>query len=226
MYYLFRNLLSHGKTNKPFYKNLMPYDWYDKSNLIEGFLHVNDLWGTNSIESYEIYTPEYPIPKYASDEICEDGYLDYFRVTCLEKKIDYNKITHIKIDYIDRGITSFKTFGNMLKSLFPNLKSLDFSQNFTFHPLYQHNQNIRNIEYNDFLHMLKILQLDNFRLTDEQSAFFKLFSIDDIFEVMPENSLFVLTYKCAFGDEITKLTNNNLKKFYEKRSSKEIYIYN
>jgi hypothetical protein len=226
-FYSFRNLVLHGKTTKPFYKNLMPHDWYFKSNPIEGFMYIDELWGINSTESYKIYAPEYPIPT-SSDEICEDGYLDYFRVICPEKEIDCANITHLKIGYIDRGIGSFKTFGNMLKSLFPKLKSLDFSQNYSYHPLARKNNNDQNVckfEYDDFLFMLKILQLDNFRLDDCQSDFFKFLVIDDIFEVMPENSLFVLKHHNSFSDEVKEMINNKLKKYYEKRVSKEIYIY-
>ena len=248
--YPFRNLDLHGKTTKPFYQNLMPHESYKNPQLIPNFMYVDDdLWGFNSTESYKLYgnfkhtlkiSPnvclksiyygsEYPMPSHTSDEIRENGYLDYFRVTCLENGIDCADITHLKISYIDRGIGSFKTFANMLKSLFPKLKSLDFSQNYSYHPLAQQNNNdqdVSQIEYDDFLYMLKLLQLDNFRLCDSQSSFFKFLSINDIFDVMPENSLFVLREQCGyFSDEVIGLTNNTLKKYYEKRESKEVYIY-
>jgi hypothetical protein len=198
-------------------------------------MHVSDewhschfLWGNNSAESYHLYSPpEYPIPRYTKNEICEEGYLDYFRVTCPKIGIDCATITHLQID-IDRGVTSFKTFGNMLKSLLPKLKTLDVDQNFSYHPLLnEKEQDITRVEYDDFLYMLKNLQLDNFRLRDEQSRFFKWLSLDDIFEVMPEDSLFVLRHNaCTNPDALLfLLTQNELKKYYEKRGSKEIYLY-
>jgi hypothetical protein len=213
--YPFRDLKLHGVTTKPFLHNLMPYKYYETHQLIPNFLNVDELHTNNSKESYELYglLPE----SKCDDSPSKNGYLDYFRLTCQE--VDYSKITHLRIDYIDRGITSFIFFGNMLKSLFPNLKSLEFDQNFSGES---------DDVYEEFLNMLKKLQLDNFRLCDTQSRFLKYLKINDIIECMPENSLFVLrrvTSDDINDDELFDKINNNLKKYYEKIGSKEIYIY-
>jgi hypothetical protein len=171
----------------------------------------DELWSHNNKASYEKYGAPYEIPSFAQDEDNESGYLDFF--DDMEKKIDLKHIDHLKIEYIDRGINSFLTFGNMLHSTFPNLKTLDFAQNYTYHQLYSNATNILHIEYLDFLNTLKMLKLKNFRLNDSQSSFFSLLKIDDIFENMPDDSLFVLRQS----------TGQNIE--YEKRGTKEVYLY-
>lgn len=186
-----------------------------------------DLWNCNSQEALDLYADGFLNTHHLDNEINPIGYLDYFLFICPEKKIDCSKMEYLKIEYVDRGVW-FKPFGRMLKHLFPNLKTLEFQQNWSYNPTGD-----KYTDYAEFLDMLKLLQLNNFYLDDSQSTCFSILKADDIFNSMPENSVFVL--KSDYGDNfgLKKDTSvdpewyecHSYEKYYWKRGTKEFYAY-
>lgn len=217
----FRNPELHSDKDFLFSESFLPKN----VDLPNNYMIVGpDLWNSNSQESHNMFADGFVVEHLSADKINPIGYLDYFLYICPKKNIDCSNIEYLKIEFVDRGVW-FKPFGNMLKQLFPNLKSLEFSQNWAYNPT----GDIKT-EYNEFLQMLKQLQLNNFYLEDWQSQAFKILKADDIFDVMPENSVFVLKseYGANYGLKLEFKNENDwdmYKKYYEKRGTKEVYAY-
>lgn len=91
---------------------------------------------------------------------------------------------------IDRGVTNFSDFRDILSYGFNSLQGLSISQNYTSNS-YNDEKN-----YKQFISFLKELKLTKFKFIDDQSTFTKLIKIDDIFEVMPANA----EYEFKIGD--------------------------
>ena len=87
--------------------------------------------------------------------LCQHELLVYF----IDNEFD-NEITELVIPFIDRGIDCFIEFAKVLKDLFPNLKILNISQNYSY-----------NQSFTDFVEFVKILGLKQLILQDSQSLF-------------------------------------------------------
>lgn len=200
--------------------------FYPKNIMEQNYLVTDYLWGSNTDKSYKIFGG---ITNGTIEENIENatGYLDWFRD--YTKDIPNCEITHIHIDYIDRGIRDFVAFANMIKHLFPNIETLEFNQNYSYNSeLEKNSDNITENDpysvyleyYKEFLKMLKILKLKNFRISDEQSKFFKFINIEDIFEIMPDDSVYVMRIDPFLLNDYCQD-----EMFCEKRGSKTLYLY-
>lgn len=180
-------------------------------NKTENFLYIDELWGFSSVDTTTKYANEHKVINHGKSEIIVNGYLDFF-VHVLHKYCEnFDKIEFIEIGYIDRGIPSFRTFGNMLKDLFPNLKRLCIQQNWTFHNL-KTDEDIAN----DYLYMLQILQLEKFMIISEQDVFFNYFSLEEISNVMKANSIYICINKQSTEEMFDDVENNKKIIVYKK----------
>jgi len=121
---------------------------------------------------------------------CEDSNEYYFDVLY---RIGYGdsedicpklEITSIEID-VDRGITDFDEFGTLLSDIFPNLRKLKISQNYSCG---------ENTETKHFLNFVQLLNLKEFILEDLQSEFLDKLNVEDLFAIMSDNSVYNITY--------------------------------
>lgn len=212
------NIFKHENPNskKPFRNGFYPLHVKEPNYLVTDYL-----WNSNCKESYEKFDPNYKSDG-LFDEYCEYGYLDWF--IKFTNNVPNLEINHINVDYVDRGISNFNAFANMIKNLFPNIETLDLDQNYSYYPKI-YNMCISNDEknlmyYQEFLNMLKTLKLKNFRFYDQQSRFINNINIEDIFEIMPNDSVYVLRSGC---EKFNYCTENGL--YFEQRGSKKIYLY-
>jgi hypothetical protein len=93
------------------------------------------------------------------------------------------------IESIDRGVMSFTYFAKALKEAYPNIKELDFKQN------YSHSGNIDiygKLWEKDFIFFIRYLGLTYLKIEDSQSSFFKHFNWDKILDAMPDRSEYIL----------------------------------
>ena len=103
-----------------------PRDYNYKYN--DNILITDWLWGYRSINIIKL-RPDITDNKYLLDtEYDSVSFIDYFYRDDIPKK----NITHIIIRFIDRGIPDFIAFSNMLNELYPNLKILEFAQNYSY----------------------------------------------------------------------------------------------
>jgi hypothetical protein len=173
------------------------------------FLYVDYL---NSFSSKDV------VKKYSNNHDCQTsaltthgGFLDFFVRDLPKYCTNLSKIEFIKIGYVDRGVMCFRTFANMLKDLFPNLKRLCIQQNWTFHNL-KTDEDIAN----DYLYMLQILQLEKFMIISEQDVFFNYFSLEEISNVMKANSIYICINKQSTEEMFDDVENNKKIIVYKK----------
>jgi len=93
--------------------------------------------------------------------------------------------------HIDREVTNFADFRDILTFGFGSLQELSITQNYTSN---SHNDQEN---YAQFISFLKELKLIKFVFIDDQSTFTNLIKIDDIFEIMPANA----EYQFKLGDD-------------------------
>ena len=91
---------------------------------------------------------------------------------------------------IDRGITNFDDFKDILILGFSSLQELNINQNYTS------NDCTDKENYSQFVSFIKELKLIRFKFVDNQSTFVKLITVNDLFEIMPANS----EYRFKLGD--------------------------
>ena len=100
------------------------------------------------------------------------------------KELDENfrqKITAMRFQDIDRGINNFVELLDIL-NLFPNLDTLEINQNFSYNP-----------EYSDVLMKDNFLEfLNKLKLKDSQSHFIQHLTNDELFNTMPEDSIYLI----------------------------------
>lgn len=144
------------------------------------FLFVSFLFGYSNKTNTQKYSDNIHQESSLNESYNNQGYIDYFVNILQNLDYDFGKIQYIKIDYVDRGIPDFKAFGNMLKELFPNLKRLFIRENF-----------MPDGEFNDYLYMLDLLQLDKFLINDMQSDCFDNINYKSIFNVIKEGSIYI-----------------------------------
>lgn len=120
----------------------------------------------------------------------------------LEDGPDYTDLsTSLVLKYVDRGVSDFKSFSNVLNQLFPNLKRLQWKQNYSVST------------FNIFKAFVKHMKLEKLWIADWQTDFFdKNTHWKELFDVMPENSIYTF-----------KLIDKRIKKTYE-YGSKKIFI--
>jgi len=95
-------------------------------------------------------------------------------------------ITSVIIDdEIDRGVKDFVEFAHLLHKYYPDLKELNFHQN------YSYNENIKGSAWEvNLIEFIKILNLSYLEMRDCQSEWFKLIDWNNVLEAMPEGSTY------------------------------------
>lgn len=95
------------------------------------------------------------------------------------------------IESIDRGVMSFTTFAKRLKEAYPNIKELDFEQNYSWLSDQRKGDWI-SVAQEQFIEFINYLRLTYLKIEDSQSAFFRYFEWGKIFDAMPERSEYVV----------------------------------
>lgn len=163
------------------------------------FLYISYLFGYSTETNTLKYSDNLHSQSSLMKAYNNAGYLDFFVDVLQKNSYDLTKIQYIKVNYVDRGIPDFKAFGNMLKTLFPNLKRLFIGQNF-----------IPDGSFNDYLYMLDLLQLDKFIIDDRQSSGFDNINTKSIFNVIKEGSLYIQIHMNRDVDGDVKSIDNNI----------------
>lgn len=78
-----------------------------------------------------------------------------------------NKITHLVIESVDRGIASWKALGNFLSLKFPNLEIFEMDQNYSYNRKFTDEEYIIDFKY--FLQ--KMHYVKKMFISDIQSGF-------------------------------------------------------
>lgn len=188
-----------------FYKN-----YYDENNFYinkniennNNILITDYLFCYNSINIIKL-RPDIKDNNYLMNPIYDKlSYLDYF----YNDNIIKNGITHIIINFIDRGIVDYIAFSNMLNELYQKLEILEFEQNYSLS-----NNNIKN----EFLYFIKNLKCKKLYIKDRQSYFLYSITNDDLFNVMNENLIIIIkiTNKEDYLIKDEKRNNNIIKIF-------------
>ena len=118
---------------------------------------------------------------------------DYLYVIYDNPNID---ITSLNLGDIDRGVMDFEDFKITLLESFPKIKSLRWSQNYSF------SVNGDKDLWIDFINFIKGMKLTELYLDDTQSSFFKCFNRDELLNVMPINSKYTIISKYLMGGKI------------------------
>ena len=93
----------------------------------------------------------------------------------------------IFIDTIDRGVKSFVEFTDELVSAYPNMSELSFSQDYTWYA------DSKQIE-SDFCYFITKTNISYLKIQDSQSEFFHNLNWDNILNIMPPRSLYVIIF--------------------------------
>lgn len=189
--------------------------YYDHKNYYlsedKKFLYIPEIWGFSHKDNISKYSDGFDRDSLKSTEISVTGYIDFFVHNLPNHIQDFTSIKFIKFDYVDRGIPSFRVFGNMLKDLFPNLEKLWISQNYSYC-----GENVSEKDLgNDYLYMLKLLKLKSFCLCSYQDTFLNCVTKEDILNSIENNSLYI--HICKNMDKINDCV--------ETLDSKTIVIY-
>jgi hypothetical protein len=88
---------------------------------------------------------------------------------------------HMILEYVDRGIHSWKTFATLIEENYKKLTSLVLTQNYTL-----------SNDCKEFLDFIREIKLKTFVLDDFQSNFLKNISPKDILDAQPENSIYCI----------------------------------
>lgn len=105
----------------------------------------------------------------------------------------------VMIESIDRGVESFTQFAKSLKKAYPNIKELDFEQNYSY--LEEHPEEASYAQQ-EFIEFIRYLGLTYLKIQDSQSGFFEYFEWEKILDAMPERSEYVViteVYDCDYG---------------------------
>jgi hypothetical protein len=172
------------------------------------FLYVDYIWSCSSINTIRKYSDDLDRDgDYNEIEIRPNGYLDFFVHILPKSNYDFNKIEYIKIGYVDRGVPTFRTFGNMLKDLFPNLRILCVHQNWSYCGSRVSDDEL----VEDYLYMLELLQLDKFMI---KSSYLTNIGNEELFSVLKNNSVYI------------QISENSKTEFCEdKLNDKKIFIF-
>jgi len=127
------------------------------------------------------------------------------------------------IESIDRGVKSFAQFAKRLKAAYPNIKELDFEQNYSCGV--SRELSSKHWE-NDFIFFIRYLGLTYLKIEDTQSNFFRYLNWDNILDAMPDRSEYILlfdrlecdcfncdvNYKDIIGNKCFKIKTRGTKK--------------
>lgn len=198
------NFFEHYTRDENFIKNRKSAHYLSTD---QKFLHVYYIWGFSSKITISKYSNGLDRANGQTDEIISNGYLDFFVNILKKTNYDFNKIEYIKIGYVDRGIPTFRTFGNMLKDLFPNLKVLGLKQNWSYCGKDVSDKDL----IKDYLYMLQLLQLDKFMI---ESSYFDNISNEELFKVLKNNSVYI---------QINDNTKNDY--YFDEENNKKIILF-
>lgn len=173
------------------------------------FLYVDYIWSCSSVNTIRKYSDGLDRDgNYDGIEIRPNGYLDFFVHILPKFNYDFNKIVYIKVGYVDRGVPTFRTFGNMLRDLFPNLRTLYVCQNWSYCGTHVSDDELDE----DYLYMLEILQLDKFMI---KSSYLKTIENEELFNVLKNNSVYI---------QISENSKTELDE--DKSNNKKIMLFN
>lgn len=173
------------------------------------FLYVDYIWSCSCVNTIRKYSNELDRDgDYNGIEIRQNGYLDFFVHVLPKSNCDFSKIQYIKVGYVDRGVPTFRTFGNMLKELFPNLKTLYVGQNWSYCGTHVSDEDL----VEDYLYMLELLQLDKFMI---KSSHLKNIENVELLKVLKNNSVYI---------QISENTETNI--YEDKPNNKKIMLFN
>jgi hypothetical protein len=110
-------------------------------------------------------------------------------------KIDDNKVISLEIDAaIDRGVQDFEYLANLLKEMYPKLQQLTFQQNYSYNEEHEDDHEWWN---NNFIQFIGILKLSYLKINDSQSDIFNYFNWDQILDVMPDGSKYIINRQAS-----------------------------
>lgn len=122
---------------------------------------------------------------------------------------------------VPRGIDDFIEFANIIKYAFPNLKILEFSQNYSYE-----------FDKNNFSYFINLLQLDELILYDSQTRelYGDIYNDEKLFSLIPDDSFYFIgnQHPRRKSDEFIKMVKNKIPSKYSKfafRENKVIATY-
>lgn len=128
----------------------------------------------------------------------------------------------VLIDSIDRGIKSFTKFAKCLKEAYPNIKELDFEQNYSYLWDYisdkSDDKTLINFAQKEFVNFIAYLELTYLKMCDFQSSFFNQFDWNKILDAMPHRSEYIIlcdTSSCELNSRHFKKHLENNEKCYK-----------